>query len=365
MNEYFNFRQINWQDGMKIDRNHFIESDQFHMEQNNVTRNLLLNENNFGLLPDKDKTKPANTIKLILEGELIRIVYYRISVLMLNGMLLSIDSDDLTAKNIDLERIPVKFKPGGSSEKEFYLMVKANAYDGIELGNYTSDDLLMRRPYLLSAFEFILVPDKKGKESYFGSDFLPLIKLSIRNNELVIDPEFIPPATSLLAHEALIRYHSYVYETINQIELFLLEIAKKYGNMNPESFRDTLLILSNNMLNSLARIKVEIKHILMYKSPIELIIRIKELANILYYTLTMRTSIGKDRFLNEVNKITGASKQEFEEMMKQVVNLEYRHYNISDSIAVSRDFLDQVYKILKSLSEYEKSKRSIDIIIKK
>jgi hypothetical protein len=135
--------------------------------------------------------------------------------------------------------------------------------------------------------------------------------------------------------------------------------------MNPESFRDTLLILSNNMLNALARIKVEIKHTLLYEPPIELIIRLKELANILNYTLTMRTSIGKDRFLNEVNKITGASKQEFEEMIKLVVNLEYRHYDISDAVTVTRDFLDEIYKIFKSLSEYEKSKRSFDVIIKK
>jgi hypothetical protein len=365
MNEYFKYRRVNWQDGMKIDRNHFLDSDYFHIEQKNVSRNIFLNENKFGLLPDKDKTKSINTIKLMLEGEMIRITHYRIAILMLNGMVLSIDSDDLAAKVIDLDKIPVKFKSGEIKENEFFLMIKVNPFEGIEIGNYTSDDMLMRRPYLIPSFEFVLVSDKKGKESYFGNDFLIYSKILIRNNELIVDPEFIPPVTAILSHELLIKYHNYVYESINQIEIFLLEIAKKYGNMNPESFRDTLLILSNNMLNAIARIKVEIKHTLLYEPPIELIIRLKELANILNYTLTMRTSIGKDRFLNEVNKIIGASKQEFEEMIKQVVNLEYRHYDISNSVAVTRDFLDQIYKIFKSLSEYEKSKRNFDMIIPK
>ncbi|MHC1774110.1 MAG: hypothetical protein AB9834_01735 [Lentimicrobium sp.] len=365
MDKSFTHKQVNWQDGMRIDKNHFADTDHFHIDHLNVTRSILLCDNNFGLLPSHDRTGVVNKIKLVLEGGAVRIDSYSVAALMFNGMLIMADSGDLNSLNIDIDAIQTNFDLSGSGEKDFYLLVKVNSFDGIGFGNYNSDDLTLRRPYLIAHFNFMMLPESKVKDSYFGDDFLILEKFSISNTAVVTDPDFIPPVTSMIAHELLVKYHKYVYDTINTIELCLIEIGRRYSNMNPESFRDTLIILSNNLLISIARIKTEIKHRLLYESPVELIMRIKELANILNHTLTIRTSIGKDRFLDEVNKILGVSKFEFEEMIKKTINLEYRHYNISDAVSVSKEFLDEITKVFQSLSEFEKSKKSADIFIKK
>ncbi|MFH1119808.1 MAG: hypothetical protein V1775_08280 [Bacteroidota bacterium] len=365
MDNSFTHKQVNWQDGMRIDKNHFVATDHFHIDHLNVTRSILLHENNFGLLPSRDKTRVVNEIKLVSEGGLIKIERYSIAALMFNGMLLMVDSDELNSLNMDTGNIQVGFDLNGFSEKDFCLLVKVNSFDGLGFGTCQSDDVSLRRPFLISHFNFLLLPESKVKDSYFGDDFLILEKFSVSNTAVVPDTGYIPPVTAMIAHELLVKYHKYVYDTINTVELCLIEIGRRYSNMNAESFRDTLIILSNNLLNALARIKPEIKHRCLYESPFELIIRIKELANILNYTLTIRTSIGKDRFLDEVNRILGASKFEFEEMIKQIINLEYRHYNISDAVSVTREFLEQISKIFQSLSEFEKSKKSADIFIKK
>lgn len=365
MNESIFHKQINWQDGMKINKSHFLESDFYHINQHNLSRSFLLTENNFGLLPSADKTKPSFDIHLILEGGNVVVKKFKFGVLMLNGTFFQIDSDELNSMMVDTDIIKTKFIYSDYGEQDFYLIFKVNPYKGISFGSYLSEDLPIRRPHLIPFFEFHLIPEKKIKGDFFSEDFFAIAKFSVISNQIVIDPDYIPPVTSLVSHDLLVRFKNQSYDTLLIIEQCLIEIAKKYGKMNAETFRDTLLLLSNNLLCSISRIKFELKHNLLYQPPIELIIRIKELANILNSTLLMRTEIGKDRFLNEVNKILGSGKFQFEEMLKQMVLLEYRHYNISASIAMTKEFLDHISRILKSLSEYEKTKKPIDILIKR
>lgn len=365
MSDLFKHKQVNWQDGMKIDRSHFLDADFFHLEQQTLSRSLILHENNFGLLPYKDKKNPSNDVSLILEGDTIKIDSFRIAVLMLNGMLININSDELESKNFELNRVNTKFNYKEIGDKEFFLLFKTNSFEGFGYGSYDSEELPLRRPYLIPSFEFSLLPENQVKDSYFGDDFILHTKLKVENNEIVANKEYIPPVTSLLSSEILELYHQYVYKVFNLLELNLIEIARKYGNMKAESFRDTLLLLSQNLLNALSRIKFELKHKLLYEPPVNLIMKIKEIANILNYTLSIRTSLGKDKFLSEVNKILGLSKFDFEEMMKKVVNLEYRHYDIQHSVNETKYFLDHISTIFKSLSEYEKSKRSFDVTIKR
>jgi len=365
MNDYSNQKQVNWQDGMKIEKKHFLDSDHFHIEQQQITRGILISEHNFGLLPSRDKTHPFYEIKFVLEGDMLKLSAFKLAVILLNGSIISIDSDQFNSKSMDLDNIATKFQVDRNKDIEYYLILKGNALEHHYFGNFNSKDLPLRRAHLLPYFEFMLVPAKKVKDAFFANDFLILAKLSISNSEVVVDQDYIPPVTSLISHSLLLNYHKLVYQSIIQIENYLIEIARKYSNMPAESFRDTLVILSNNILNRLSRIKFEVKHTLLFEPPIETVIRIKEIANVVNHTLSMRTFIGKDRFLSEVNHTLGASKFEFEEMIKQMINLEYRHYNISDAVIETRSFLENMTRIFKSLSEIEKTKKARDIVIKR
>lgn len=365
MDESLFHKQINWQDGMKLNRSHFLESDFFHIANHNFSHALLLTENSFGLLPTPDKTKPNFDVQLIVEGTQVVVKKFKLSLITFNGTVLHINSDELKSNVIDIDTIKTKFGFTEYGELDFYLIVKVNPFKQISIGEYVSEELPVRRPYLIPYFEFQIVPEKKVKDSFFGDDFFAITKFSVKSNQIETDQEYIPPVTSILSYDGLIKFKNHTYESILILEQCLIEICKKYGSQNAESFRDTLLLLSNNLLLSISRIKFEIKHKLLFEPPLEMIIRVKELANIIYITLLARTSIGKDRFLNEVNRILGSGKFQFEDMLKQIVNLEYRHYNIGASLSMTREFIEHISRIFKSLSEYEKTKKPIDILIKR
>ncbi len=365
--EQGNFRQINWQDGMKLNKWHFGHTDNFHIEQHVFNRNLLLNENNFGLLPESGKTGAANEIKISLDGDFINIIKFRVFALMLNGMYVKVNTDEVTANNIDVDSLRIKFKYTDYDDKTFALVLKTNSFRGIECGKFDSEEFPLKRPFLLPHFEFILMPLKKLKESYFSDDFFIFLKFKIDGNQLSIDENYIPPVTSLISHSKLVDFHSNVLTIYNSIENHLIEISKKHSKIKGNNFSDTVVLLSNSLIMHLSSVRFEIKHKLLYEPPLELIIRIKSLANTFSKILETRTSIGKDAFLNEVIRVLGTSKNEFEELLKQITNLEYHHYDINESLSVVGKFLISLNLVFKVLSEGEQkpNTKQIDIKIKR
>jgi len=362
------YRQINWQDGMKLNKNHFILSDNFHISQQVFSRNLSLNENNFGILPSYDKSKFTYEIKLALDGDYILITKFKISAIMLNGMVLNADSDDIGSNNIDADSLKLKFRYSEYNEKNFVLILKTNSFKNIEYGKFESEDFQLKRAFLLPYFEFILVPFTKIKESFYSDDFFIILKFEVDGSQIRINDHYIPPVTSIISNKILTEFHNDLFNDLNSLEVFLLNLAKKHAKNKSDNYAETLVLISNNLINHISIIKYEVKHKLLFEPPIELVIRIKSLANIFSKTIEMRTSLGKDMFLNEVISIIGTSKHEFEELLKQVTNLDYRHFNIYDAVNTCANFIDTIMKIFRILSEGERKQtqgKQFDLKIKR
>lgn len=360
------FKAVNWIDGMKINKNHFISSDNFHIEQTHISRRVFLTENNFGILPSSDKNNYPFELKLILEADTIRITKFAFSLIFLDGTVISVSSDELAGNRVDSTGIKTKFKISEFTEKEFVLIVRGNPFNRIEYGEFESEDLPLRRPFSLPGFEFVLIPEKKAQSAFFGENFFILAKFSIQNADIIWDNEYIPPSTSLNSMPQLTSYHDFVYKTFLDMENRLLEAIRKYQSKVNDNFKETLGYVAGNLLQAISRMKFELKHMSLYQSPLNLLIYVKELANIIYQSLEIRSSIGKDRFLIEVNSITGIPKGEFELKLKEIMNLEYRHFSISESFGQAEIFLKLLMQIFNSMSEHDKvSKSAYDITIKR
>lgn len=355
--------RVNWQDGIKIDKEHFLDTDRFFMHQDMLSRSLILGENGYGLLPSVKESRPCLKLLLKNEGGKIRFTDYAFRVVMPGGMYADIDSAQFTELNCELEELSFEFDPGSRPESNYAVILRIDPSDGKAFGPMDSNSLPLYRPFLVPDFKLIIQALDKTKKALYGDDFLVLAHFAMDGPEIVMDQEYIPPSACLLAHEKLLKFYDTYYENIKLLEIFFLEIAKKYSRQKPGEFNDTLKSISSNMLMALAGVKVTSKHLLLYEPPIHLVSQIKHLANVFYYSLEIRTAIGKDKFLNEVVKILGTPKQSFENIIRQTVNLEYRHYDISASLEVLHEFMDLITRLFKSLSEYDKLKRNPDMII--
>ncbi len=357
--------RVNWHDGMKLSKDHFIASDCYHIAQDNTIRRIGLHENNFGLLPSADNMKEVFEIEVKREANTVKLEKYAFRAVMLNGMLVDIDSSLFNSYNVDMGDVSFTFDLGSEPAEKYALIVRFDSYSGTPFGVINSTNLPLSRSGFIPKHEFILEPEQNAKKSFFGEDFFVLAWLKIEKNDVFVDSGYIPPATSILANKQLINFHEDLKEQLRHIEIYNLEIAKKYNKLVSGSLNDTILFIALNMMPAVSALKISVVHELLYEPPIKLITKIMGLANVFYHCLDIRTGVGKDNFLNEVNRVLGVSKKEFEAMLKSTIQLKYRHYDIADSLALVKKFVDDLFKLLQSLSESDKQRFIPDVTIKK
>ncbi len=363
MEEYSNYLRVNWQDGMKLNKEHFIAADLFHVNQGNLSRQIGLNETNFGLLPAPDSKEPCLNLELHYEAGMLTISQYTFRAIMLNGTLVDADSRRFNMQNADPGRYIFKQAVDNASDSRFVVVLRANAFNGEPFGAVDSKNHPLARPFLRPHFELIVEPDKHFRQSFFGQDFFILARFSLNQHEAVIDKEYIAPSCFVVSHPNLTALYRDLCEKIRMLELYNLEVGKKYAHPGSGAYNETLGFLAQNLLIALTTMKFSLRHLLLYKEPLKMIILVQELCNIFYQSLEFRTTLGKEKFFVEMSRILGLSKIDFEQIIKNLMSLEYRHYDIMTSINQAWAFLNLITTLFKSLSEYDKTKRSPDITI--
>ncbi len=355
--------RVNWHDGMKLNKDHFIASDNYHIAQDNIIRRIAIHENNFGLLPTVDNMSEVFEIEVRREANALKLVKYAFRALMLNGMLIDTNSSLFNSYNVDLGDVSFLFDLGGEPVEKYALIVRFDSLSGIPFGVINSANLPLSRPGIIPKHEFILEPHQNVKKSYFGENFFILAWLKIEKNDVYIDQEYIPPVTSIIANSQLTNFLQELKEQLRHIEIYNLEIAKKYNKLVSGSFNDTILFIVYNMMPAVSALKLSVANELLYEPPIKLITKVMGLANVFYHCLDVRSGVGKDKFLNEVNRVLGVSKKEFEAMLKRTINIKYKHYDIADAIALIKKFMENLFKLLQSLSESDKRRFDRDFTI--
>lgn len=354
---------INWTDGMKVGSEHFIATDNFHIQQTQQTRQLFLNDYNFGLLPPENPLGLPFSCSLVMENNQAFLSSFSFSVITLDGSIIRADHEDFTSEEASTDALTLRF-PAETSHSEHVLLVKVMPYERISYGKINSGEVPLIRPYALQGFSFFIQPVKKIQDGWFGRDYMVIARFRIENSVIDLDTEYIPPVTTMTAHEYTRSFWKASYESILQLEAYLITIANKYHAKMSDNLRETLFLMAKNLLTSISSLRFELKHHAPYQPPIFMLIKIKELASIIWQTLEIRDKTGKDSFLLEVNRVLGLAKKDFTDLINHTINMEYHHYNINLFVDKANNFINTVVRVFGSLAEHDRVLRKTDLKIK-
>jgi len=354
---------INWTDGMKLGSEHFIATDNFHIQQVHQTRQLFLNDYNFGLLPSHSPLGLPFTCSLVMENDQACLTSFSFSLIMPDGTIIRVDSKDFTEEKAGLDTLPLRFSLD-TGHSEHVLIVKAMPYERISYGIINSEEVPLKRPYALQGFRFLIQPSKKIQEGWFGRDYMVIARFRLEKSVIEMDTEYIPPVTTMTAHEDMRTFWKNTYEGILQLEAYLITIANKHHAKMSDNLRETLFFMARNLLASISSLRFELKHHAPHQPPIFMLIKLKGLASIIWQTLEIRDKTGKDSFLLEVNRVLGLAKKDFVDLINKTINMEYHHYKINLFADQANYFLNTIVKVFGSLAEHDRVIRKTDLKIK-
>jgi hypothetical protein len=357
---------INWIDGMKISKDHFISTENAVIYQNHLVGRFLVNPYNFGLLPGTDGESPLDVSFEIESGNQISVTINRCRAITSGGIIIDLDADALSSGS-EISIKDFDFKNTESASGAFYIIIKVNPYNRVPAGDADPAENPPRHPFVTSGFLVSIVPVEQMGKAGFGDFFLVVGKIAVKDNRAEADKDYIPPCSRVRSDSRLLAAESKLTGFFTKLEADIMVIIRKIHTKQQKSpLAGSIQTVVENIASWQAMHITQQRLYLKDQPPVFLIEAIAQFARLLRNTLNIQPPERKEEMINYFSDWCNLKQGELEKIMLDAVNFEYNHYEINSLLTRLMTFTDTMAVLFDTLSqlEYIGKRRDTQIYIK-
>ncbi|MBC7903704.1 MAG: hypothetical protein H7Y27_09785 [Gemmatimonadaceae bacterium] len=361
---------VNWTDGMKINKTHFIAQDNAHVFQLAQNTSCLLNELNYGLLPLREG---GNGLKIVISSDNQKKLQVRIQkcrAITAGGYYIEINDDTaLPGNNLTtpVVSLPMTLRELKSKSNEFYIVLTINPFERVPFGTIQSPETPPRIPFTVPLLSVDLVPVGEVTKNIIGRYQLPVGKMMIEDQRVMLEEDYIPPCTSLSSHSELLDIHAGLEQFYSKMEVYALQIIQKI--VQKKQTNDLSVIvqkLCENISFFTSGQLTEMKSFGVIQPAVYSVTRIASLARMMKNTMDCFIGSGKEELVNYLTEWSNIKQGELEGAITALSNHQYDHIDINDSISKVSVFTKLISKLFYQLSrlEYIGKRKEAGIFVK-
>ncbi|WP_067146318.1 hypothetical protein [Pseudotamlana agarivorans] len=365
--------RINWVDGMKINKDHFIGFEDAMMQQMIQMNRQFVHQNNYGLLPHTRTNEDAVKLSLSIDGmDTLSVLIHKCFAVTLGGFHIEIDDTIQDAQEIS-ERINIREFIKNDTSQIGYILLAAKPFQRVAIGDVNPSEEPYRRPYVSQGYELSLVSEKDLNTNDTGLNNIVVAKVLKDGDSVTLVDDYIPPCTSIQSHSELRQTYIDVDVYLNKMELYGLQIILKIQQKNQTNeLSKIVLSIAKEVLYYLRNTMSSFRNMDKNAPPIDMITKVMSLARIIKGGIDLSIGSGKENLLNYISDWCDVSQVTFENVIDNMVNLEYCHHDSAQAIDKLSEFTLLTHSLFKKLNELEyigkKSDSSIfvkeDVVIK-
>lgn len=365
-----NYLPVNWVDGMKINKSHFIAQDNAFVFQLAQNTSCLLNELSYGLLPVRGDN---NGVKIIISSDnqkKLQVRIQRCRAITAGGYYVEINEDTgLPGNNLEspVVSMPVALRELKARSNQFYIVLTINPYNRIPYGAIDTPETPARIPHTMPSLTVDLVPVTEMVRNVLGAFQLPVGKLSIEDQRVMLEEDYIPPCTSFSSHPELLEIQAGIEQFYSKMELYSLQIIQKI--IQKKQVNDMSVIvqkLCENICFFTASQITEIKSTGAIQPTVSVVVKVSALARMMKNTLDSFVGSGKDELVTYFTEWCNVKQGELEGAIVMLANHQYDHIDINDSVEKISVFTKLISKLFHQLSrlEYIGKRKEAGIFVK-
>jgi hypothetical protein len=361
------YSNVNWINGMKIRKDHFIQQENAFEDRIKDAAACFLNGFNYGLLPTwGSKDVSSKMVLKISNQKFLNISISQFRALTQGGARIEI----LEGSN------PVEFSVDltgeiAASKKEdsriFFIMLTVDQFSKEPFGELEADEDPPRYPFTKPGLKVNLIPEKQVSREGIIPYSLFIGKVLIGPDRVELFDEYLPACMTLKSHIRLISFHSTVEKFYNQMELNLLSIIGKIKEKGQDStLAQSVLTLAQNLLIFVSNNNLKLRWQLIDQPPLYLFENIASFARIVRNTIDCNTAAHKEELMNYFTNWSELKQGDFEKLLVYCINFEYNHNEISINIDQFSEFVQimtSLFAKLESLA-YIGKKKETNIFVK-
>ena len=362
MIEKLNHFPVNWIDGMKINKSHFLGVQNFVSDSIRDSVGIHTSMIDYGLLPVADPIK----MSLIIDNhKLLRIKVEECHAITPNGSRIDIGTSESLSLSIPYPEAVRELKENENAV--LLACISVNHFKRTPYGEPDPEENPPRYPYTHPEYSLNLIPEDELKNTIgFGANYLTIGKILVNSGESKIDDNYIPPSVSVSSHQKLKDLYTEIDRFYGQIELYAVQIAQKiHAKKQSNDLAVMMELMSDKTLNYLGMEINRLRWMSPHTPPANMLLSVVALARVLKNFIDARSGAGKEELLNYFAEWCNVSQGDFEVIFSETINTDYNHNQMDSVISKITRFmktLEDLFSILSRL-DYIGKKRDGSIFV--
>jgi len=358
---------VNWEDGMKINKGHFLQQENALYDMLKDVSAGFLNQNNFGLLPIGTQTESSIKTAIKLDNQqFLKVKIFQCRAISQGGARIEILEEHLLPElTVNISRELEMAQKGESGD--YYILLSVDIFDRQPFGELNADEEPPRYPYSIPSYKINVISAKQmANEGVHPYSFF-IGKLNINKDNPGIYADYLPPCMVVNSSKELINFSAEVEKFFSKLELDLLSIIRKVKEKNQDSsLAQSVLILSEGLLNYITHNHLRLRWEIPDLAPVYLFEYIATAGRVIRNTIDSKTATNKEELLNYFTNWSELKQGDFEKLLVYCINFEYHHYNILESIEQFSEFIQIIALLFDKLESlaYIGKKKETNIFVK-
>jgi hypothetical protein len=365
------FLPVNWTDGMKISKDHFLQDQYARIQDQAFATGAHINNINYGLLPAV--TYSQSSIRLFINVD----NQQNVVVKLLNcravtpgGFVINIEqnsTNEITNVEEKIIGLSVPFSELKVKSEKYFIVLSVNPYQRNPFGNAAADELPPRIPFTIPQYNLSLLPEEDFQHKTMGLYQLAIGKFFIKEQNIQVDENYIPPCVATNAHPELVDVFAGIEEFLSKMELYSVQILQKII-LKKQQNELALIVqrLCENILQFTNSNAMVYRWSMLHQPPLHMLSVVASLARVFKNTLDQYIGTHKEELINYFMEWCELRQGEIESLITTLTTHKYAHENINYTVEVTAAFTKSISTLFHNLSrlDFIGKKRDANIFVK-
>ena len=338
---------INWIDGMKLNKDHFIDLDNWIMDGLRDNACLQMTDFNYGLLESAaDRDASQKLLINIDQNNQINIKLTDCRAITKGGIRIEITSQNIQTMHYPLAKLTLDFSITETSNEIFDIILAVFPDKRIPVGSPNENEVPFRHPFVMPEFQLHAVPTKQVNSSQMWKNHITIGKFQIVAREVHFITEYIPPCARVDAYPLLLEYFLKFENMIDKISGALAECLRK-TRVSQLKLDINMTYVVEKMLYYLATNMSRYKLILKSQPPIYFIEFFISFARL--FKSALNWPMEYDREEVKAHLSNWVSSRILDDTATELMNMEYDHQDIFASVQKVEKYLTLVLELFEKM----------------
>ncbi len=346
---------VNWVDGMKISKQHFVHQENAMYEQVRDAISANLTDYNYGVLPASPNDKQSLDIRVQLEqNDLLRVKVLACRAITRGGVRIELTGNRFSGEQALNQSLEATYKIDNPDKLLLDVIVTANPFSRVQVGQPEPEETPLRYPYTMPEYRLEIVPSDQTNITDIGAYHLTIGQVRVISNEAKLTEQYFPAATTVQSYPPLMNVYYEFGNALGQLGADTISIIKKIKIKNERGqLAENVHYLADKMADFLSNNMDHYRLAIPQQSPIFMVEFFARFARVVKTAVACVSDTGKEEMLKYFMEWSDLRPGMFENTTDTLLEQEYNHTDISRSIKSSDKFLNMMGALFRKLSQLD------------